>query len=65
MSGTLDITFVDDRLFDPGDEVLPERHVERMVLERKEIARGRSAMDVRHATDRRSGKVHGHGHAIA
>src|SRR5258708_3372996 len=61
----LDVALVDDRLVDSSDEILPEGYIERMVLEREEVACRRRAMNVRHTADRCTGEMHRHWHAIA
>src|SRR5262249_19757800 len=61
----LDIALVDDRLLDPRDQVLPERHIERVIFEREKIPCRRCAMHIGHAAHRSPRKVHRHRNTVA
>src|ERR1017187_6511771 len=60
-----DIALVDNRFFNTRDQVLPERHIKRVVLQREKIARRSGAMDICHAAYRCTGKVHRHRYPMA
>ena len=54
------VALLNNGLGDTCDEIVPEWNIRCMNLERQEIACGRRAMDVGHATDRAACKVHRH-----
>ena len=61
----IDPTVVDDRGFRSFFHYRgPPRHIKGVVLECQEVPSSSGTMHIRHATNRSSREVHGHGHAV-
>ena len=62
--GHLDEAVLDQRLGQPGDDVVPPGHIDRVILERHEVLGRDRDVRRRHRGDRALGHVDGHGDAV-